>query len=91
MPTSLLENIHSRHSSSLYLEEHDRLLPVSGGAPGGGVQSVKHPLFLLDVAAAELDGEVDTDPVDVARISRLKEREREREREGREKESIRQN
>ena len=55
-----------------HLEEQDRLLPVSGGAPGRRVQTVKcgrgsllFPLYPLD-AAAELDGEVDADPVDVA-------------------------
>ena len=61
------------------LEEHDGLLPVSGGAPGRGVQAVKDALVVLGVAAAaaaaaaaELDGEVDTDAVDVAGAFRLR-------------------
>ena len=56
------------------LEEHDGLLPVSGGAPGRGVQAVKDALVALGVAtaAAELDGEVDTDAVDVAGAFRLR-------------------
>ena len=51
---------------------------MSGGAPGRGVQAVKDALVVLGVAtaaaaaAAELDGEVDTDAVDVAGAFRLR-------------------
>ena len=70
-------------SDNTHLEEHDRLLPVCGFAPGRGVQTADGaapPLLLLPLRAAaaaadaELDGEVDADAVDVAGVFRLKSR-----------------